>query len=146
MLVLLTMLLHFRRLRYVLYSCVPALLGVLLSLLLARYALGYLNANTAFLIAIILGNGINTPIVLLSRYGEGLRGGLTQIESLRSGVKGALGSTLSAALAASIAYGTLLGTDLRLSLIHISSFPSQSARNPPSRFRRSSSGSSATTE
>lgn len=112
-LVLLTMFLHFRRLRYVLYSCVPALLGVLLSLLLARYALGYLNANTAFLIAIILGNGINTPIVLLSRYGEGLRGGLTQIESLRCGVKGALGSTLSAALAASIAYGTLLGTDLR---------------------------------
>lgn len=112
-LVLLVMYLHFRRLRDVVLSCIPALLGVLLSLLVARYGLLYLNANTAFLIAIILGNGINTPIVLLSRYNESLRDGQLVPQALRMALTSTVGSTLSAALAASIAYGTLLGTDLR---------------------------------
>ena len=112
-LVLLVMYLHFRRLRDVVLSCIPALVGVLLSLVVARYALAYLNANTAFLIAIILGNGINTPIVLLSRYQEALREGEQAQQALRSALTNTVWSTLSAALAASIAYGTLLGTDLR---------------------------------
>lgn len=112
-LVLVVMGLHFRRPLYVLCSFVPALLGVLFSLTLARYRLQYLNANTAFLIAIILGNGINTPIVLLSRIAEARRQGLSPSDALRTGLLSALRSTLSAALAASIAYGTLLGTDLR---------------------------------
>lgn len=112
-LVLLLLGLHFRRVLYVLCSFVPALLGVLFSLVIARYRLTYLNANTAFLIAIILGNGINTPIVLLSRIAEARRQGLSPSAALREGLLGTLGSTLSAALAASIAYGTLLGTDLR---------------------------------
>ncbi len=112
-LVLIVMLLHLRRLLYVLCSFAPALLGVLLSLVVARYRLQYLNANTAFLIAIILGNGINTSIVLLSRVSEARRSGLAPRDALQQGVVGALGATLSCALAASIAYGTLLGTDLR---------------------------------
>lgn len=112
-LVLLVMLLHLRRVLYVLCSFAPALLGVLLSLVVARYRLHYLNANTAFLIAIILGNGINTSIVLLSRVSEARRRGLAARDALLEGVVSALGATLSAALAASIAYGTLLGTDLR---------------------------------
>jgi len=113
LLVLMAMYLHFRSARQVLFVGAPAVLGVLLSLAVARFALPGLNANTAFLISIILGNGINTPIVLLSRYGECRRRGLDSEQALRQGVSGALWATLSAALAASIAYGTLLGTDLR---------------------------------
>ena len=46
------------------------MLGLLLSLFLASVTIHYLNINTAFLISIILGNGINSPIILLGRYGE----------------------------------------------------------------------------
>ena len=48
----------------------PAVLGLLLALTLASVSIRYLNLNTAFLISIILGNGINSPIILLARYGE----------------------------------------------------------------------------
>ena len=48
----------------------PAVLGLLISLFIASITIKYLNINTAFLISIILGNGINSPIILLGRYGE----------------------------------------------------------------------------
>lgn len=112
-LVLLLLYLHFRRPLWVLFSFLPAFLGVLFALLVARCTYTYLNANTAFLIAIILGNGINTPIVLLSRFGEEIRRQGRFHASLARAVLHTFSSTLSAALCASVAYGTLLFTSLR---------------------------------
>src|SRR6202020_2133627 len=51
----------------------PALLGVGFAYSFAMARFGYVNTSGAFLGAIILGNGINYPIVLLSRY-RGFRG------------------------------------------------------------------------
>src|SRR5208282_3947229 len=48
----------------------PALLGVGCAYAFAYFRFGYVNTTGMFLGAIILGNGINYPIVLLSRYRE----------------------------------------------------------------------------
>ncbi len=72
-----------------------------------------LNSNTAFLGSIILGNGINFGIVLLSRYAEERRKGLDVHTSLVNGIRGTRGGTLTAAAAAGASYTSLAITDFR---------------------------------
>jgi predicted RND superfamily exporter protein len=72
-----------------------------------------LNSNTAFLGSIIVGNGINFGIVLLARYLEERRLGADVRDALVLGVWGARMGTLSAALAAGVAYASLAVTDFR---------------------------------
>lgn len=113
LLVLAVIYLYFRRLAVLAVVGAPAVLGVVAALVLARFAIHYLNANTAFLISIILGNGINSPIILLARYGEERRAGHGVKEALLTALVRTLPATLVATLAASIAYGCLLLTSLR---------------------------------
>ena len=105
--------LYFRRVGLLVVIGVPAFIGVLFSLTLAQLALKYLNINTAFLISIILGNGINTPIILLARYGEERRRGVPVSEALATALSGTMLATGTAMLAAGIAYGSLMVTDFR---------------------------------
>jgi uncharacterized membrane protein YdfJ with MMPL/SSD domain len=112
-LVLLAIYLYFQRFGLLLAIGIPAFYGVLLSLALAQFALKYLNINTAFLISIILGNGINTPIILLARYGEERRKNEPVERALTSAMSRTLVATATAMLAASIAYGSLTITDFR---------------------------------
>jgi len=72
-----------------------------------------LNSNTAFLGAIIVGNGINVGIMLLSRYVEERRRGLQLHAALERAVWGVRPGTLSAALAASTSYVSLVLTQFR---------------------------------
>lgn len=113
LLVLLVIYLYFRRIALLAVVGAPAVLGVLWALLLARYTIHSLNANTAFLISIILGNGINSPIILIARYGEARRAGAPAAGALLTAMTATLAATLIATLAASIAYGCLLLTSLR---------------------------------
>ena len=62
--------LYFRRWRAILLTGVPAVMGSLMAFAVADLAFGYLNSSTAFLGSIIIGNGINYAIVLMSRYEE----------------------------------------------------------------------------
>jgi predicted RND superfamily exporter protein len=80
---------------------------------LPPFSIHELNSNTAFLGSIIVGNGINFGIILLARYVEARREGRDVEESLVLGVDGARVGTLSAALAAGAAYGSLIITDFR---------------------------------
>lgn len=112
-LVLLSIWLYFRRFGLLLVIGAPAVLGLLLSLMLASYTIHYLNINTAFLISIILGNGINSPIVLLARYGEERQRGVSVTQALTTAMSETLLGTATAMLAASIAYGSLLATGFR---------------------------------
>jgi predicted RND superfamily exporter protein len=112
-LVLLVIYLYFRRAALLLVIGAPAVLGVLMALALARLTIEYLNANTVFLISIILGNGINTPIILLARYGEERRRGTDVATALGTAMTETLLATITATAAASIAYGCLLLTSLR---------------------------------
>jgi len=61
LLVGLAMFLYFRSAGPMLSSVLPAACGVVLALAIAQSAFGYLNAATAFMASIILGNGITTP-------------------------------------------------------------------------------------
>lgn len=112
-LVLLSIYLYFRRVAVLFVVGAPAVLGVLCALMLAYFTVRFLNANTAFLISIILGNGINTPIILLARYGEERRAGQAVHEALATALEKSLLATAIATTAASIAYGCLLLTTLR---------------------------------
>jgi len=112
-LVLLALWLYFRRLALVVLVGVPAVLGLLAALAIAALSIHYLNANTAFLISIILGNGINAPIVLLARYGEERRAGAPVPMALTVALRGTFTPTGTAMAAASIAYASLLATSFR---------------------------------
>ena len=104
---------YFRRVGLLVVIGLPAFMGVLLALMLAQHLLKYLNINTAFLVSIILGNGINTPIVLLARYGEERRIGTSVEDALALAAERTVQGTSTAMLAASIAYGCLIITDFR---------------------------------
>ena len=105
--------LYFRRVVIVLVVGAPAVLGLLVSLAIASLTLHALNLNTAFLISIILGNGINSPIVLLARYGEERARGASIEDALAIAVPATARGTLAAMAAASVAYGSLSITDFR---------------------------------
>ena len=62
--------LYFRRWRAIPLTGVPAVMGSVMAFAVAELAFGYLNSSTAFLGSIIIGNGINYAIVLMSRYEE----------------------------------------------------------------------------
>jgi len=72
-----------------------------------------LNSNTAFLGSIIIGNGINFGIIQLARYLETRRQGKTVEESLEIALWGTRWGTLSAALAAGVAYASLVAMQFR---------------------------------
>jgi predicted RND superfamily exporter protein len=79
---------------------------------LAAITVGHLNAATAFLGAIIAGNGVNYGILLIARYLEERRGHDVE-EALARGIAGTLRPTAIASLGAAIAYGALAATSFR---------------------------------
>jgi predicted RND superfamily exporter protein len=91
----------------------PALIGVGCAYSFAMRTYGYVNTSGAFLGAIILGNGINYPIVLLSRYREFRARGQAPDVARRGAVWNAFRAELVGALVGSIAYGSLVVTRFR---------------------------------
>jgi preprotein translocase subunit SecF len=92
---------------------VPAFIGVGCAYSFAMLTYGYVNTSGAFLGAIILGNGINYPIVLLARYREFRARGQTPDQARRGAVWNAFRAELVGALVGSIAYGSLVITRFR---------------------------------
>lgn len=80
---------------------------------ISYYFIGSLNANSAFLGAIIIGNGINFGLILLARYLEELRAKRRHLRSLYTGMTRTAGATVVAALAAGLSYGSLAFTNFR---------------------------------
>jgi predicted RND superfamily exporter protein len=91
----------------------PALIGVGCAYALAMARFGYVNSTGAFLGAIIVGNGINYPIVLLSRYREFRELGSPPDVARRDAVASALRAELVGAAVGSVAYGSLVLTRFR---------------------------------
>jgi predicted RND superfamily exporter protein len=91
----------------------PAFIGVGCAYTFAMARYGYVNSSGAFLGAIILGNGINYPIVLLARYREFRARGQGPAEARRDAVWNAFRAELVGALVGSIAYGSLTITRFR---------------------------------
>jgi predicted RND superfamily exporter protein len=95
-----------------------ALVGSLLASTLwtfgiSYFAVGYLNANSAFLGSIVLGNGINFGIIFLARYLEERRLGRRHLRASRIAIPLTYKATLVAALAAGLSYGSLMLTSFR---------------------------------
>nr|HEX4314964.1 MMPL family transporter [Kofleriaceae bacterium] len=79
----------------------------------AALTVGHLNAATAFLGAIIAGNGINYGILLIARFLEERRRGKELDDALAVAIAGTLRPTAVASLGASIAYGSLAATSFK---------------------------------
>ncbi|HEY3351603.1 MAG TPA: MMPL family transporter [Polyangia bacterium] len=112
-LVALSVVLFYGRLRAIPLMAAPALCGVTVAFGLAYLLFGYLNASTAFLGSIIVGNGINFAIIQLARYEEERRAGVVLGVALQRSVAATARATVIAALAASLAYGSLMVTNFR---------------------------------
>jgi uncharacterized protein len=91
----------------------PAMFGASVGYAFAALAYGYVNTVGAFLGAIIIGNGINYPIVLLSRYRDFRARGMPADVARREAVLNAFRAELVGACVASIAYGSLTVTRFR---------------------------------
>jgi predicted RND superfamily exporter protein len=87
-------------------------MGTLWTFGVSYFAVGYLNANSAFLGSIVLGNGINFGIVMLALYLEE-RKRFPHERALRRAMRGSMAGTMAAALAAGLAYGSLGLTSFR---------------------------------
>lgn len=77
------------------------------------FAVGNLNANSAFLGSIVLGNGINFGIIFLARYIEERRRRRGSARAAHIALRATAGATLTASLAAGLAYGSLMLTSFR---------------------------------
>jgi predicted RND superfamily exporter protein len=112
-LVSLAMLIYFKSLSGTLSLIVALFIGTLATFGIAFFEVGYLNANSAFMASIVLGNGINFGIILLARFLEERRKGKLVPRSVYIAVKRTASATLVAALAAALAYGSLFLTSFR---------------------------------
>ncbi|HEY7373889.1 MAG TPA: MMPL family transporter [Polyangia bacterium] len=78
-----------------------------------RLSIGHLNSISAFLSAIVVGNGINFGILVLARHLEERRRGEPWPQALARALGGSFNGTVAAAVAASIAYLSLIVADFR---------------------------------
>ncbi|MBX3272557.1 MAG: MMPL family transporter [Sandaracinaceae bacterium] len=86
---------------------------VLVTFGVAELTVDYLNASSAFLSAIVVGNGINPNVIWLARFFEARRAGEPLEKALVTSHVGTWKGTLAASLAAGVAYGSLMTTDYR---------------------------------
>ncbi|MFN0253709.1 MAG: efflux RND transporter permease subunit [Kofleriaceae bacterium] len=90
--------------------------AVLGTFAIAELVIGHLNVMTAFLFAIVIGNGINASLILVARFLEEIRAQGDVIDprgAIAIAMREAIPGTLAAAATAAIAYASLLVTDFR---------------------------------
>ena len=104
--------LYFRSLRLLVVLGGTLIVATTLAFGLAVFTVGHLNAATAFLGAIIAGNGVNYGVLLIARYLEDRRAHEPEAAMARA-LAGTLRPTLVASLGAAIAYGSLAATSFR---------------------------------
>ncbi len=75
---------------------------------LTRLVIGYLNTQTAFLGAIVMGNGINYGVIYLARVAQLRRQGTPLEAAVQEGAAVAWRATLLASVATSVSFGTLI--------------------------------------
>ncbi len=107
------LLLYYRSGRVVLAILWALAVGVSTTFAIAWAAIGHLNVMTAFLFAIVIGNGINAGMIFAARYLEELRGGMDARAALPVALAGTVRGTIAAMATAAVAYTSLLVTDFR---------------------------------
>ena len=113
-LVSLALWLYYRSIFATLALIASLMVGTLITFGVSYFTVGYLNANSAFLGSIVMGNGINFGIMILARYLEERRSkNQDHLTALTLSMKETLLATLTAALAAGVSYGSLMLTSFR---------------------------------
>ena len=112
-LVLLAILLFFMRVRSISVLALAVAPPVLVTFAVAEITVDYLNASSAFLSSIVLGNGINPNVIWLARYFESRREGRGLEAAVLDTHRTTWAATLTASLAAGLAYASLVITDFR---------------------------------
>jgi predicted RND superfamily exporter protein len=112
-LVTVAMLVYFRTVRATMALIISLFMGTLWTFGASFFLVGYLNANSAFLGSIVIGNGINFGIIFLARYIEERRKDETNESAIRTSMTQTATSTGTAALAAGLSYGSLMLTGFR---------------------------------
>ncbi len=113
LLVSIAMLLYFKSFMATLSLILALLVGTLWTFGAGYFQVGYLNANSAFMASIVIGNGINFGIILLARYLEERRKRKETPRSIYIALQKTASATGVAALAAGLAYGSLMLTSFR---------------------------------
>lgn len=109
----LAMLQYFRSFTGTLCLILSLIAGTLWTFGLGFFQVGYLNANSAFMGSIVIGNGINFGIILLARYMEERRKHKATPRALAIAMERTFSATVVAAGAAALAYGSLILTSFR---------------------------------
>lgn len=107
---------YFRSWRALLILGVPTTVGGLASfaiVALPPLSITSLNSNTAFLGSIVVGNGINSGIIILARFREERMAGHGMQDAIATAISSTWRPTLGAAGAAAAAYTSLTLTDFR---------------------------------
>lgn len=107
---------YYRSVRLVLAMLFALAVAVLATFALAELLIGHLNVMTAFLFAIVIGNGINASLILVARFLEELRAQGDAMDAkgaIAVAIREAIPGTLAAAATAAIAYASLIITDFR---------------------------------
>ncbi len=112
-LVSVAMLIYFKSLMGTLALLLSLFIGTFWTFGVGFFQVGYLNANSAFMASIVIGNGINFGIILLARFMEERRKRKETPRCLYIAVQKTLSATGVAALAAGLAYGSLMLTSFR---------------------------------
>jgi len=103
---------HLRSIRVLGLLTANIVAATIISFGLASLTVGHLNAATAFLGAIIAGNGVNYGILLVARFLEERRGA-APADAMARAIAGTIRPTLIASLGAAIAYGALAVTHFK---------------------------------
>ena len=113
LLVSIAMILYFKTFLGTLALILSLLIGTVWTFGVSFFEVGYLNANSAFMGSIVLGNGINFGIILLARFLEERRKHKGAPRSLAIAMDKTFSATVVAAGAAGLAYGSLMLTSFR---------------------------------
>ena len=101
---------YYRRFRVLVPMAVTMFAGLTFTFGLTRLVIGHLNVITGFLVSIIAGNGINFGVLYVARFLEERRRGVDLGAAIRQAHLATWVGTLTAALAAAAAYGSLAVT------------------------------------
>ena len=112
-LVLASLFLFFRDIRSTLSLGIAVLTAVAVTFGITRLTIGYLNSQTAFLGAIVVGNGINYGLIYLARVRQLRRAGVALEPAVLEGAQAAWRATLLASIATSVSFGVLTLADNR---------------------------------
>ena len=112
-LILLAIFLYYRHASALVALGITIATGCAWTFAITQLLIGQLNVVTGFLFSIIAGNGINFGIIVLARYFEELRRGQPVVPAIKLACATTWKATLTAALAAAAAYGSLYVSDFR---------------------------------